>query len=158
MKALLVACKWIVKPLYMYNPGSVFLHVALQIVSWISRFQFVICGNCTPQGMGYVFHKQFFCFFRRSVLLRDRDLPPSLGGSGVPLAITTSASVSKGSHYEPIEFFGMRENEVAPGVRKEDDARAKESRHSNSPPQDWLLLTDEHLATTSMESRWASTL
>ena len=104
--------------------------------------------------MGYVFHANFvfvFVFFRRSVLLRDHDLP-SLGGSGDPMAtIMTSASASKGSHYEPIEFFGMRENEVAPGIRKEDDARAKESRHSNSPPQDWLLLTDEHLAATSME-------
>ena len=47
----------------------------------------------------------------------------------------------------------MRENEVAPGIRKEDDARAKESRHSSSPPQGWLLLTDEHLAAASMEQR-----
>lgn len=95
-------------------------------------------------------HIFFTIFFRRSVLLRDHDLPPSLGGSG---AITTSASVSRGSHYEQIEFYGMRENEVAPGIRKEDDARAEESRHSSSPPQGWLLLTDEHLAATSMESR-----
>jgi hypothetical protein len=101
-----------------------------------------------------MFFHNIFPFFRRSVLLRDHDLPPSLGGSdGFPPAITTSASVSKGSHYEQIEFYGMRENEVAPGIKKEDDARAKESRHSSSPPQGWLLLTDEHLAAASMESR-----
>ena len=47
----------------------------------------------------------------------------------------------------------MRENELAPGVPKEDNVRAKESRYSASPPQDWLVLTDEHLAAASMESR-----
>ena len=97
------------------------------------------------QNMGDVEHNGIhYLFLRRSVLLRDQDLPPFL---------YSSTSVSKGSHYEPIEFYGMRENEVAPGVRKEDDAQAKESRHSASPPRDWLLLTDEHLAAISMERR-----
>ena len=85
-------------------------------------------------------------------MLRNQDLPSSLGG-GVPPAIPTSASVPKGSHYEQIEFYGMRENDIAPGIRKDDDARAKELRLSASPTQDWLLLTDEHLAATNLDSR-----
>ena len=74
---------------------------------------------------------------RRSVLLRD--LPP---------ALPTSASVS---HYEPIEFFGMRENELAPGVQKEESEQEKGGRRSVSP-QGWLEITEEHLAGANAES------
>ena len=78
--------------------------------------------------------------YRRSVLLRD-----------LPRAVTTSAGVTNGSHYEPIEFYGMRENEVAPGVTKESGGQGKGERRSDSP-QDWLEITEEHLSATSVES------
>lgn len=71
-----------------------------------------------------------------------RDLPP---------ALPTSASVSNGSHYEPIEFFGMRENELAPGVQKEESEQEKGGRRSVSP-QGWLEITEEHLAGANAES------
>ena len=67
---------------------------------------------------------------RRSALLRDS-----------PILIPTSAN---GSHYEPIEFYGLRENEVAPGIKKDEKKREKVSRRSSSP-QDWLEITDEHI-------------
>ena len=67
---------------------------------------------------------------RRSALLQDIPIP----------ALTSS----NGSHYEPIEFYGIRENEVAPGVKKEEKKREKVSRRSVSP-QGWLEITDEHI-------------
>lgn len=84
---------------------------------------------------------------RRSALLRE--LPPA------------TPSPSSGSHYEPIEFYGMRENEMAPGLPKERasttamaTATGQEKRQSprrSVSPQDWLEITSEHLSGNSSE-------
>lgn len=75
----------------------------------------------------------FMVIHRRSALLRD-----------IPIPAPTS---SNGSHYEPIEFYGIRENEVAPGIKKEKKEQEKVLRRSSSP-QDWLEITDEHVNAT----------
>lgn len=82
------------------------------------------------------------CFLpRRSALLRD-----------LAVTVPSSASVSTGSHYEPIEFYGMRQNEVAPGIQKLTSEKSGDRRSVS--PQDWLEVTAEHLSGASTESVW----